>query len=78
MFASLDMNEGDHELFYVHLGHGENMNKDIYQAPLAIDEITKAGKRLLDIDAGNGHTQGVVILVWLAERKSQLVYLKSR
>ena len=40
-------------MFFSHMGHSEQMNKDIYQAPPAIHEITKVGRCLLEIDEGN-------------------------
>ena len=52
LFASLDVSKKDRELFYSHMGHSEKMNTDIYQAPLALLEITKVGKHLMQIDSG--------------------------
>ncbi|XP_065671163.1 uncharacterized protein LOC136089256 [Hydra vulgaris] len=52
LFASLDVPKRDRELFYSHMGHSEQMNINFYQAPLALEEITKVGKHLLAIDAG--------------------------
>ena len=53
LFASLDLPRQHRELFYTHMGHSEKMNQDVYQAPLAIQEITKVGRCLLEIDEGN-------------------------
>nr|XP_047145024.1 uncharacterized protein LOC105844230 isoform X4 [Hydra vulgaris]XP_047145025.1 uncharacterized protein LOC105844230 isoform X5 [Hydra vulgaris] len=52
LFAALDVPKRDRELFYSHMGHSEQMNINFYQAPLALEEITKVGKHLLAIDAG--------------------------
>ncbi|XP_065677435.1 uncharacterized protein LOC136071762 [Hydra vulgaris] len=52
LFASLDVEEKDKELFYSHMGHSEKMNQDFYQAPLALLELTRVGKQLMKIDAG--------------------------
>ena len=53
IFASLHVPEKDRALFYAHMGHSEEINRNIYQAPPAIQEITKVGRHLLDIDQGN-------------------------
>ena len=42
----------DIDLFYSHMGHSEKINKDIYQAPLAVLRVTSVGKHLLNMDAG--------------------------
>nr|XP_047129975.1 uncharacterized protein LOC124809955 isoform X4 [Hydra vulgaris] len=52
LFASLDVEEKDKELFYSHMGHSEKMNQDFYQAPLALLELTRVRKQLMKIDAG--------------------------
>ena len=52
LFAAFDVQQKDRELFFSHMGHSENMNRDVYQAPLAIHAITRVGKHLMDIDAG--------------------------
>ena len=52
LFAALDLSKTDRQYFYKHMGHSESINKDIYQAPLAMMAITKVGKYLLDIDGG--------------------------
>ena len=52
LFVALDVPTKDRELFYSHMGHSERMNKDIYQAPLAIHAITTIGKQLMKLDAG--------------------------
>ena len=53
LFAAMDLSKTERQYFYKHMGHSEEVNKQVYQAPLAMMEITKIGKRLLDIDEGN-------------------------
>ena len=53
IFASLHVPEKDCALFYAHMGHSEEINRNIYQAPPAIQEIIEVGRHLLDIDEGN-------------------------
>ena len=52
IFAAFDISKADREYFYKHMGHSAAINEQIYQAPLAMMEVTKIGKRLLDIDKG--------------------------
>ncbi|XP_052065843.1 uncharacterized protein LOC127705557 [Mytilus californianus] len=44
VFANLDVPETDRQAFYRHMGHSEEINKHVYQCPLAVQEITKVGK----------------------------------
>ena len=55
LFAGLDVPQKDRELFYSHMGHSEDINRNVYQAPLAIQEITSMGKQLMQIDEGKLH-----------------------
>ncbi|XP_071151307.1 uncharacterized protein [Mytilus edulis] len=48
--AAKDIPENERHYFYTHMGHSEEMNKQTYQAPLAVMEIVKVGKHLKDID----------------------------
>lgn len=50
IYATLDLPDADLELFYRHMGHSADMNKSIYQTPLAIQEITRVGSHLQHID----------------------------
>ena len=50
LYAALDLNEYDRTLFYKHMGHSAEMNKDVYQSPLAIMGITSVGRNLLRIE----------------------------
>ncbi|GFO41921.1 hypothetical protein PoB_006842600 [Plakobranchus ocellatus] len=39
-------------MFYRHMGHSEANNKNVYQCPLAVNEITRVGHFLLNtVDA---------------------------
>ena len=50
--ASLDITKKDRELYYKHMEHSEKINATIYQAPLAVKEVTNVGKHILKIDEG--------------------------
>lgn len=39
--------------FYRHMGHGKDVNKSVYQAPLAVQEICKMGKYFQKRDSHN-------------------------
>lgn len=52
MFALMDVPENDRQFIYKHLGHSEETNKNIYQTPLALKELTVVGSRLQTIDEG--------------------------
>lgn len=52
LFASLNVPKKHRQLFYSHMGHSEKMNQDVYQAPLALQELLKVGKHLINMDAG--------------------------
>ena len=51
-FSLLDLPEGERGACFKHLGHSEEVNKHVYQAPLALREITTVGKLLADLDTG--------------------------
>ena len=50
LFALLEMPQEKWELFYRHMGHSEQMNREVYQCPLAIKEITEVGSFLQELD----------------------------
>ncbi|GFN94870.1 histone-lysine N-methyltransferase setd8-a [Plakobranchus ocellatus] len=51
-FAQLDLPAENREMFYRHMGHSEAINKNVYQCPLAVNEITRVGHFLLNtVDA---------------------------
>jgi integrase len=49
-YACQDLPEQERHRFYEHMGHSENINKDVYQAPLVFQEVTMVGKHLLNYD----------------------------
>ena len=53
IFAALEVPQSEREFFYKHMGNSAAINEQIYQAPLAMMEVTKIGKHLLNIDKGN-------------------------
>ncbi|XP_057296083.1 uncharacterized protein LOC130629325 isoform X2 [Hydractinia symbiolongicarpus] len=57
LYAALHIPKSDRDWFYKHMGHSRAINEGTYQAPPALMEITKVGKQLLQIDAGNGASQ---------------------
>ena len=52
MYAAFDLPESKRALFFKHMGHSGQINEDIYQAPLAIQEVTHVGSVLHHIDTG--------------------------
>lgn len=58
LYAALDLPQQERQLFYAHMGHSESMNKDIYQAPLALMGVTKIGKQLINL-----HASGMYLFV---------------
>nr|XP_047141576.1 uncharacterized protein LOC105845852 isoform X2 [Hydra vulgaris] len=57
IFSNLDIPELDRELFYTHMGHSKDTNKNTYQTPQAMQTITRIGSRLLEIEGGNKPTK---------------------
>lgn len=54
IYASLDVPESERQTFYQHMGHSQEINKNVYQAPLAVQEVTKVGKFLRELDCMTG------------------------
>ena len=50
MYACMELPAQERDKFYDHMGHSRDMNKQRYQCPPAISEITKVGKFLHKID----------------------------
>ena len=50
MYACMELPVHERDKFYDHMGHSKDMNKQRYQCPPAISEITKVGKFLHKID----------------------------
>ena len=50
IFASFELPKDQQDSFIRHMGHSEAINKHVYQCPMAIQEITRVGKMLSNID----------------------------
>ena len=50
MFALTEFPEEKREAFYKHMGHSQQINRDVYQCPLALREVTEVGKFLQGLD----------------------------
>ncbi|XP_071832409.1 uncharacterized protein [Apostichopus japonicus] len=57
MYAMLDVPASERERFYEHMGHSEDINKHVYQAPPAVSTITTVGKQLFCFDKENRSDQ---------------------
>nr|XP_054771810.1 uncharacterized protein LOC129279772 [Lytechinus pictus] len=55
IYAALELPPEEQALFYKHMGHSEDINKNVYQTPMAIQEITKVGRTLQKIDGKGSH-----------------------
>ena len=52
VYAGLEVSDEERKRFYDHMGHTEAINKDVYQSPLAIKEVTQVGRFLHQLDRG--------------------------
>ena len=52
IYAAMEVPEHERQLFYKHLGHSALVNANVYQAPLAVEEVRTVGKRLQQMDNG--------------------------
>ena len=50
LFSIMDIPDFERRMVFQHLGHSEEINKHVYQAPAGVTEITTVGKRLLQIE----------------------------
>ncbi|XP_035827140.1 uncharacterized protein LOC101860428 isoform X2 [Aplysia californica] len=50
LYAQLELPEEQRDIFYRHMGHSETINKNVYQCPLAVREVTQVGKFLINND----------------------------
>ena len=55
LYAALDVPESEREIFYRHMGHSAEMNRDVYQAPLALKTVITVGKKLMEFAGGINH-----------------------
>ena len=51
LYALEDVPEHDRDSFYRHMGHGKDVNKLVYQAPLGVQEVCKMGKYFQKLDS---------------------------
>ena len=51
-YAALDVPQNQRTYFYLHMGHSQQINEQIYQTPLAEAEVTVVGKFLQQLDQG--------------------------
>ena len=52
MYAAYELPEAKRALYFKHMGHSGQINENIYQAPLAIQEVTHVGSIFQHIDSG--------------------------
>ena len=64
IMASMDLTEQDRESVYAHMGHSETINQTIYQAPPAVIELTRVGRRIVEIDEGNYFESMISVLMF--------------
>ncbi|GFS19451.1 histone-lysine N-methyltransferase SETD8-A [Elysia marginata] len=50
LFALTEVPEEKRYAFYKHMGHSQQINRDVYQCPLAVKEVTQVGKFLDTLD----------------------------
>ncbi|GFR68669.1 histone-lysine N-methyltransferase SETD8-A, partial [Elysia marginata] len=50
LFALTEVPEEKRHAFYKHMGHSQQINRDVYQCPLAVKEVTQVGKLLDTLD----------------------------
>ena len=56
LFANMEMPEADRAFIYKHLGYSEEINKNVYQCPPAVRELTKVGSYLSNLDQNESLT----------------------
>ncbi|RUS68728.1 hypothetical protein EGW08_023510, partial [Elysia chlorotica] len=56
IFASLELPEEQRNVFIRHMGHSEAVNRNVYQCPMAVREVTRVGQFLSTIDKGHQST----------------------
>ena len=73
IYATLDLPQQEKQLFYTHMGHSEEMNREVYQAPLALMGLTKTGKHLMDI----GYCELKLLNISLFYTLNELLFIRS-
>lgn len=56
LHAKTHRTESEQQVFFRHMGHSNIINRDVYQCPPAVLEITKVGRFLHDLDSGKFST----------------------
>ena len=51
LLAKLQLSKQEQDLIFQHFGHSENINMNVYQAPLGAMQLKTTGQRLLQINA---------------------------
>lgn len=57
IFASMELPEEQRNVFIRHMGHSEAVNRNVYQCPMAVKEVTRVGQFLASIDNREGGEQ---------------------
>lgn len=52
VFATLNVSKEVRDGFFSHMGHSEEVNRNIYQTPMALHGVQTYGRQLLEIDRG--------------------------
>lgn len=56
--ALQDIPENERKAFFVHMGHSKKISETVYQCPPSLQEITKVGHFLTNLDRGNATASG--------------------
>jgi integrase len=51
-YAQIETNKQHRDAFFRHMGHSDSINRNVYQCPPAVIEVTKVGRFLQNIDSG--------------------------
>ncbi|MEO0685885.1 MAG: hypothetical protein AAFY76_12775 [Cyanobacteria bacterium J06649_11] len=52
LYAGLNIEESERDLFYTHMGHSKEMNQNTYQTPHGLMTAARVGKSLLELQGG--------------------------
>ena len=62
-YANLDLPEKEQELFFNHMGHSAEVNRNTYQHPLPILHMKNIGKTLKDFDQGEHQWITIIMMM---------------
>jgi len=62
-YASLEVPEAERKYFYMHMGHSEAMNMNVYQCPMAVAAVIKVGKHLINLDSAGMKFDLIILLL---------------